>query len=763
MSGKQAPRLDSQSHAAKTTPSKARSVLSLSQVYPGSGSKGRSRQSLRTPQQHVPLKVGDREKNRRASKSFVLLDQSDMDTPRAHIEAFLGADKTVDRVDSSSRNTSQTKRKKSPLAVTPEITGASVLKVPRLRELAATSSVGRPRGSSPASKLTPRSNILNLLKTGDEQTPAERTIIVSERRSSPEKQNLTSVKNAGQRVSVSPINVSSAGGDSRHFRSQGSAGKATRRRSFHLSFSQHDGVENSSQDLASVQHSGQRVSVSPINTSDHRVEEDKSRPKPRASRRSFHLNAHQAEVTDDQTDNLSVASETEAGGPVTESDSHSEKFENKNKSGSDEEKSKDIPLARKAADQVTGTLELGVEHTSLVVGERTDRQTQDMSWTAGPANLSLSLPRKSSVSRHIVSVSREVSSVEPRDLSEDAEGVPGVVAGLIVEAGDGNRTETSHEGLVEHSQLKSARVSNTEENQTANHAVQRNAINGDEHSSRETTIEDKGNLAEPHNNADTSERTGLDYFRADRQEKVVGNVELRPEVDSEDERPQNERSNVDDNIAPAMADPASVYDLSEGSSSSKVEDSNISRGRNSKQKLNSERKKTPGSSAKRGSVAVATTSLGGPSSSKRKRLEFPEHSSAGTPGLRSPDQEVMQHDQPRSSTPINRSRRFFNSTKIQRSVTDYFQGDQDLMTLTASPAMTPKIKNLFSDISPIRAPLTSLGAGKATADGDKGGDEDDQYSSEEPANKFTSTSKRIDRTNLENAATSQSSDGELPS
>ena len=62
-----------------------RSVLSSSEIYPGSGTKLRPRQSLRTPQQHVPLKFDDRVKNRRASKSFVLLDQSDLDTPRARV------------------------------------------------------------------------------------------------------------------------------------------------------------------------------------------------------------------------------------------------------------------------------------------------------------------------------------------------------------------------------------------------------------------------------------------------------------------------------------------------------------------------------------------------------------------------------------------------------------------------------------------------------------------------------------------------------
>ena len=57
----------------------------MSEVYPGSGMKVRPKQSMRTPQQHLPLKLDDRTKRSRASNSFVVADLTDMDTPRTNV------------------------------------------------------------------------------------------------------------------------------------------------------------------------------------------------------------------------------------------------------------------------------------------------------------------------------------------------------------------------------------------------------------------------------------------------------------------------------------------------------------------------------------------------------------------------------------------------------------------------------------------------------------------------------------------------------
>lgn len=719
MSGKQKDRFDND--AFKRTPSKAGSLLSLSEVYSGSGSKHRSRQSLRTPQQHVPLKPDDREKNRRASKSFILMDQSDQDTPRANIEAFMGVAESVQKSRSSFHIIPGTERKRLLQAVTPEKTSGNVFKAPRVRELAAEHSGRKSRVSSPGSKLTPRSNIFNLLQTGDEQTPVMRTVNLTEARSSTGMQNLTTVKDAGQRVSVSPIYEPSVRSESKRFTPQSSVKRKAKRRSFHL-----NSLQPHSPQL--VPHSGQRVSVSPLHISDNGTEStvrDLSQPRHMKPRGTFHFNPPQFEEMDQEDEEIDNDADE-----LGSDDSYPDNLKERGNS-LDGEQRKSLGLENQRANGVTGTLELGVEHTSLVVGEKSATQTQRTGLTAdisdiAPTDHNLSRPRKSSISRHVVSIEHGISSVQPVDLGEyelmkDAEEQTGD-SNVKNKSGDHVNTDIFKPGIVLNRELDQLDKSD-----------QQSQIKAKDQILMDDMREVRGPLEDVHNLKRRASQSKI-------QERVLDAAEVMLEKDVSDEAP-----------ATANVDPASVYDLSEESSASREENSVSvraqSRGSISKQKLSSERRKTPVYSANK------TDSMLAGSASRRKRLEFSEPRPSGSPALGSPDQVDALQDQPRSSTPINRSRRFFHSTKIQRSVTDYFQGDQDLAS--SSSAMTPKMRNLFSDISPIRAQAGERTEAEVVTRTDS--------DHEQPIHSLPSSSKKTSKTDEKDVAISQSSDGELPS
>ncbi|RUS75427.1 hypothetical protein EGW08_016806 [Elysia chlorotica] len=755
MSGGQDYRYDET--AAKRSPSKSmpRGVHSSSDVYPGSGTKLRQRQSLRTPQQNVPLKFDDRVKNRRASKSFVLMDQSDLDTPRTRIEAFMGVAESVKKIPPSA-----TKRKMSLQALTPREPFDGVFKAPRVSQLVAAGSVDRARVSSPGSKFTPRSNVWNLLQTGEEMSPVERTVSVDEAGTSPGLQNLTSVRNAGQRVSVSPINVSSIGTEKRLSRQNKTPSKA-RKRSFHLSSDQLGMEEYSPRSLSAIVHSGQRVSISPINVSDHRVEDDDLRQtKYKASRRSFHLDVPQTEEEDDQIEDDDAADGKE---PSERNDSgqaediHENKTRNESRSVLESDENWSIPLAKRR-ESTTAILDLVTEHTSLKIGKDTDVITQGISLgpnTAeiSPINNSMRQHRKSSASKHIVSVGGDLSlsAVQPVELSESEE-VQRTVAGEAVGISDEDRTEAPEDGAtggdgVDHP----SPISDTEKNNINNISTDNDHQNRtNKKSYRDDTLEEDQPVEEP-NNPGTSRKRTLDALRSNSKEILVDNLELRRVMDSQIGNLERVNSKNNDEVTgSAKADPASVYDLSEGSSLEGLNlDRNNIKGSGSRQAPRSG-KKTPGGSAK--GKSPVTPSSQRRSSSKRKRLEFSGLTTAE--GFGSPFQGRTASNSPRSSTPVDRSRRFFHSTKIQRSVTEYFQGNQDLAS--TSSALTPRTKDLFSGISPIRP----TGALQKSGMRDKS---EENIVDEEAISKQTSGSKRASGIGIEVDGRGQSSDDELPS
>ena len=184
-------------------------------------------------------------------------------------------------------------------------------------------------------------------------------------------------------------------------------------------------------------------------------------------------------------------------------------------------------------------------------------------------------------------------------------------------------------------------------------------------SSREMVVDNiefRAEAQEEFDNDDgeVSRKTAVDGER----ELLVDNLEPQAEIDdaADVNVKQKEAS------APAVIDPASVYDLSEGSSSSRLETSGANRSKRSSgstKRLSSGKKKTPGTNSKHSSVALKPSSQR-PPSSKRKRLNFSEVKRAETQNFESPLQEKTMRNSPRSSTPLNRSVRFFHSAKIQR-------------------------------------------------------------------------------------------------
>ena len=367
------------------------------------------------------------------------------------------------------------------------------------------------------------------------------------------------------------------------------------------------------------------------------------------------------------SENNNSHQENEVDGTMTRNKSSPDSKNYAENSGEDWRKA--IPVAKRREEEVTGVLDLVTEHTSLVIGGGTDMITQGTS--LGPNTNEISLinhsmrhQRKSSVSKHNVSVGRElsISAVEPVELSEgmESKGAPSFVAdqGDVISGGD----QTGALNGVKSGDDEQKLSSSYEQNQVISISSQndhQNQFKVNRKSFRDEALEEDKNPVEEPSNAVISKKT-TDTFRFNTQEKVVDKTNTSENLNSK---------NSNEVMVSIVVDPASVYDLSEESSSSRLEGSNTDkikmRGSNSKQRLSSGKRKTPGSSAK-GTGESSTQSVQKTSSSKRKRLEFSELTAAETGGYGSPSQGQTLSNSPRSSTPVDRSRRFFHSTKIQR-------------------------------------------------------------------------------------------------
>ncbi|GFN93004.1 centromere protein t [Plakobranchus ocellatus] len=782
----------------RATPSKSNSKnIAIAEMYPGSGTKLRSRQSLRTPQQFVPLRIDDRNKNRRASKSFVFADQVDADTPRTHIEAFIGVADTAQKVQLSARR-SGVKRARTSQSMTLPDSEIGVMKAPRVRELAAAGgNSSRRKVSSPGSKFTPRTNVWNLLQTGEEKTPVERTEDLGEP-SSPDVQTLTSLRNSGQRVSISPIDVSSASAESKGSRRNSRTPGRKARRSFHLNTSQPEADHT----LAPIKNSGQRVSVSPLNVTDIRVDSEDARQLKigtgRSARRSFHLDVPQADEEEELGDESVESTGTKQPlGSDSSKDLVDAVFSRKNsiegnvEGGEspenlplDQDGRESVPQARRRAKEATGTQELLAENTSLVVGGGTDVITQGTSFgpTTGeisPTNQYLSSTRKSSISKAFVHVGANLSlsAVVPPELDDSSGERDG---GRIT--GDEHGTERqnldSEEGIEngEENALEQGQKSDNDEeiHEEGSNAQEPNdgEINFSHKSLRESSVKGDKNTVAEYEASKTGNSIRVDAMGAADGENITEALETGEEQEREAETNLQSNAAGTEGAATAVVDPASVYDLSEGSSSSKLEtpkakNKRSKSGSSGRKRTSSAKRSMSGGSNKRKSAASSPSSQRS-SSTKRKHLNYSaaQHQ-AGSHSLASPVQGYRSlRSSPKSSTPIDRSRRFFSSTKIQRSVTEFFQGDQELAS--AASAITPKAKDLFSDISPIRPPgaLQRAGMSKDRAQDsvyDYDEDDDDHSDNNQVKSVDRRTSKRTSRTNVEDIDIEPSSDDDLPS
>ncbi|XP_055891355.1 uncharacterized protein LOC106079834 isoform X2 [Biomphalaria glabrata] len=204
-----------ETRALKTV--KDRSTKNAPVNYPGSGQRPAVRRSIRTPVQVLPLNV-----EKFASKSYVIpTDQDDKETPRTLIAGFLGP--------AESQTSSRTLRRRSEKIsefISPRL--SDVLKKKVLNAAPSTS-------ESPGSKSTPRTNIMYILAGPEEQTPLEKTSTTTKHQPLESVSSRTKRRRSswGQRLSISPIQVSKSNTEDSEDTSLVNGRRKTRR-SFHF-------------------------------------------------------------------------------------------------------------------------------------------------------------------------------------------------------------------------------------------------------------------------------------------------------------------------------------------------------------------------------------------------------------------------------------------------------------------------------------------------------------------------------------------------
>ncbi|XP_005091321.1 protein hsr-9 [Aplysia californica] len=633
--------------------------------YPGSGSKTTSKRSFRTPVQILPL-LPSNDVRKSASKSFIMMPETgDQDTPRTHIEAFLAnvnsvEAKTVRNEPGPSVSAQQSARRHSPR----KQMSRDSFKVPTSHSLLRKSfpSVDM----TPSSKLTPRTHIWNLVNAGEEQTPVTRVAVPADTSAPDNGADLRTHSGLGQEVSMSPITKSSESEFREDFSSRSGYQKKAARRSFHLLSDEHAETEQGQYPLS---QGGQEVHLSPMsNLQQSEILDSSASPSERSkrtARRSFRI-PFSADM--DPVLNKTTEKKLTPGQEVSSPRRSNRSVENWNtsalhskdkfsisdtsaKSSKEQNNLEDASFEERSEKDVYNDLPSD-ERSSAVVADASNRKREEQEVLADASSSGIK-NRSAIKSMNASSFHGEDELTDMMDISKKSRKETNVLS----DAASPRRSDRS----VNNTNTSLSNGQNRSLNQAD--ATTYKSSEGHELSAG-TSSPERMNRSSMNRKADSSRGT-------DRASNVFDALS---------------KSNKEQEFLADASSKKSIYDISDNS----IEDT--FRTPTARQLKRGQSRDTLSASRSVGEGARSTPKTSG---NKRKLTPSSTRMSDLSKKRKEGDQSDMLALDPRSSTPLKRSKSFFHSTKRQSAMAAYLSNAEDFAAENVSMGGLP-------DISPIR-------------------------------------------------------------